>query len=180
MRWYKCLTLKNGNHSHSPTLMKHGVFYPTDVISRTGLEDAPWGDFTWVKTSTMNSSSETCPIIATSPPLADCTNPDDVHGEHVETRSAPSQFKYKDIFVNGNSQLIAFSFINSSLVEKIYWDPEMGVQYLDEVVSVAGSSDLVGGLQPLSNSLVASSAFLVYGISLAAILLLMANIAVLM
>jgi len=158
----------------------NGVYYPTDVMAQTGLEDAPWGEFTWVKTATMNDSSETCPIVATSPPPADYTDPDDVHGEYAETRSASSQFKYKDTFVNGNSQLIAFSFINSSLAEKIYWDPEMGVRYPDEVISVAGSNGLVGGLRPLSDSLVASSAFSVYGTSLTAFLLLTANIAVLM
>lgn len=96
--------------SKSGKRSKGEATHPTDVEISFDEATLPLGTFMWAKTADVNDSPDGSEVVATSPS-------DDKIPQGTDE----------------SVQYIAFSFLDSDEAEFIYWDPEAGVVYPDEV-----------------------------------------------
>lgn len=131
-------TSKSRSHKKSGTKSKSKPRHPTDVVVTYDNASLPFGKFVWVTSADVGNGTASSEVVATSPP------------EH----EIPPEHNSEGI------QYIAFSFLNSSSADFIYWDPEAGIEYPDSDVedepqitqgmslSESGASNVRGFYQP--------------------------------
>jgi len=98
--------------------------HPTDVEISFENATLPFGKFVWVTSADVDNSANSSEVIATSPP------------EHLIPPNT-----------GDNMQFLAFSFLNSSEADTVYWDPDVGVGYAEEETSTLTSLSSSGTTQ---------------------------------